>query len=89
MKSVFVITALAWIAAATPIPNPGIAIDLEEVASVEARQMVGITADEFKQGGCRDVIWFFARGSIEAGNMVSLLLITIGAREWWIHFGIC
>ncbi|ETN39023.1 uncharacterized protein HMPREF1541_07065 [Cyphellophora europaea CBS 101466] len=73
MKSVFVITALAWIVAATPIPNPGLAIDLEEVASVEARRVVGITADEFKQGGCRDVIWFFARGSTEAGNMGTIV----------------
>jgi len=37
---------------------------------VEIRQnRVGSTAKEFTQGGCRDIIMLFARGSTEAGNM--------------------
>lgn len=30
---------------------------------------VGSTSNEFTQGGCRDIIMLFARGSVEAGNM--------------------
>ncbi|KAK2038481.1 cutinase [Colletotrichum somersetense] len=44
-----------------------------EARELEARQLgggnVGITAKEFTQGGCKDVIMFFARGSTEVGNM--------------------
>lgn len=49
------ILALASAALATPI---------------EPRQSrVGISASEFTDGGCRDVIMIFARGSGEVGNM--------------------
>lgn len=34
------------------------------------RQTVGDTANEFVNGGCRDVIFIFSRGSTETGNMV-------------------
>jgi cutinase len=37
---------------------------------LESRQTVGTTSNEFVQSGCRNVIFFFARGSTEAGNMV-------------------
>jgi hypothetical protein len=36
------------------------------------RQTVGDTANEFVDGGCRDVIFIFSRGSTESGNMVSM-----------------
>jgi cutinase len=39
---------------------------------LEARQTVGTTENEFTRYGCRDVIFFFARGSTEVGNMVLL-----------------
>ncbi|EPE28051.1 alpha/beta-Hydrolase [Glarea lozoyensis ATCC 20868] len=45
---------------------------------IESRQFgfpstgrVGTTENEFTQGGCRDIIFFFARGSTEVGNMGS------------------
>lgn len=33
---------------------------------------VGSTANEFKTGGCNDIIFVWARGSTEIGNMVGL-----------------
>lgn len=46
-------------------------------APLEERQLgnrVGTTASEFSQGGCKDVIFFFARGSTEVGNMVRCII---------------
>lgn len=39
-------------------------------AELEVRQFVGTTENEYTRYGCRDVIFFFARGSTEVGNMV-------------------
>lgn len=39
--------------------------------AVDKRQ-AGDTANEFTNGGCRDIIFIFARGSTESGNIVSL-----------------
>ncbi|KAH7133817.1 cutinase [Dactylonectria macrodidyma] len=33
------------------------------------RQSTGITANEFKEGGCNDIIMIWSRGSTEVGNM--------------------
>jgi hypothetical protein len=43
---------------------------LATAAPLEARQNTGITENEFTRYGCRDVLFFFARGSTELGNMV-------------------
>ena len=32
---------------------------------------VGTTANEFLEGGCRDVIFIYARGTTQDGNIVS------------------
>ncbi|ETS80891.1 hypothetical protein PFICI_08420 [Pestalotiopsis fici W106-1] len=37
------------------------------------RQSVGATANEFVNGGCRDVIFIFSRGSTETGNMGTVI----------------
>ncbi|KAK5955893.1 hypothetical protein OHC33_003535 [Knufia fluminis] len=61
MKTTFVLSALAALAAAGPI---------------DTRQLldrVGTTENEFSLRGCRDIIFFFARGSSEVGNMGSLV----------------
>jgi cutinase len=34
------------------------------------------TANEFKDDGCNDIIFVWARGSTEIGNMVCLLLLS-------------
>lgn len=42
---------------------------------VEVRQIggrTGTTANEFSQGGCRDILFAWARGSTEIGNMVRI-----------------
>ena len=45
-------------------------VPLVAASPVEIRQnRVGTTAKEFTQGGCRDIIMLFARGSTEVGNM--------------------
>jgi cutinase len=60
MQSLLII-ALAALSVANPVP----------VAVVEERQSTtGITSNEFTRYGCRDVLFFFARGSTEVGNMV-------------------
>lgn len=41
---------------------------------IDKRQTIRLNADEFVEGGCRDTIVFFARGTTEGGNMVSKLL---------------
>lgn len=55
----FIIAAIAGLAAAGPI---------------ETRQFglggTGTTSKEFSQGGCRDILFAWARGSTEIGNMV-------------------
>jgi hypothetical protein len=44
---------------------------VEERTVIEERQSTtGITSNEYTQLGCRNVIFFFARGSTEVGNMV-------------------
>jgi cutinase len=55
MKTVYFILALLSSLAAT--------------APLEIRQSVDITENEYTLGGCRDIIFFFARGSTEIGNL--------------------
>ncbi|KAI0376783.1 carbohydrate esterase family 5 protein [Hypomontagnella monticulosa] len=38
-------------------------------AGIHARQSAGTTANEFLNGGCRDVIFIYARGSTQDGNI--------------------
>lgn len=65
----FMILALAALSVASPVP---VAV-VEERTIVEGRQSTtGITSNEFTQLGCRNILFFFARGSTEVGNMVSL-----------------
>ncbi|GKT57549.1 cutinase precursor [Colletotrichum tofieldiae] len=57
--------------AAVVVSSPVMLIEHTEVdtaTQLESRQ-TGAIAKEFTQGGCRDVIFIFARGSTEAGNM--------------------
>jgi hypothetical protein len=76
MKASLALLALVALAAghpvAEPIPEPeaNAEPDVFALAGIEARQTVGTTSNEFVNGGCRDAIWFFARGSTEVGNMV-------------------
>jgi cutinase len=48
---------------------------LAAAGPVEVRQLLGgtgSTSKEFSRGGCKDVLFAWARGSTEIGNMVSL-----------------
>ena len=71
--------ALAAAVTASPIAAPNsLVVDMseQELASVQAtdaelRATVGTTANEFTSGGCRDVVLVYARGTGQAGNMVS------------------
>lgn len=56
----FVLSLLVSLAAAAPVE-----INVRQTADV------AITENEFTIGGCRSIIFFFARGSTEVGNMVS------------------
>ena len=57
--SAILVSLLAAFVAAAPV-------ELEERQS----STVGSTANEYTQYGCKKVIFFFARGSTETGNMV-------------------
>ncbi|KAI3558344.1 cutinase [Colletotrichum abscissum] len=58
---------------ATALCSPILLIHRAQVdttVQLQSRQ-TGTIAKEYTQGGCRDVIFIFARGSTEVGNMVS------------------
>ncbi|KAK1572850.1 cutinase [Colletotrichum navitas] len=64
------ILALASVTAAFPTLSET-SVNEVDVRELEDREIggVGTTAKEFTQGGCKDVIMLFARGSTEIGNM--------------------
>ncbi|KAF3118619.1 hypothetical protein EYR41_005673 [Orbilia oligospora] len=65
MKFQVIISTLVALAAAVPTP-----VDPE--IGLEKRQLVvGITENEYTRSGCKPVIFFFARGSTEVGNLGS------------------
>ncbi|KAF2462964.1 cutinase precursor [Lindgomyces ingoldianus] len=47
-------------------------VGLATTSPLEKRQ-TGTTSKEFSQGGCRDILFAFARGSTEAGNMGTIV----------------
>ena len=61
-----IVAALAVTAFAAPAADP----ELSKAIELEKRQ-TAITSNEFTRFGCRNVLFFFARGSTEPGNMVS------------------
>lgn len=76
IMKLFTILALVVASSATPI-----SLGVSESAVVATRQLIfdrtSLTENEFSQligGGCKDVIFVWARGSTEAGNMVSELI---------------
>ncbi|KAI0407867.1 carbohydrate esterase family 5 protein [Xylaria palmicola] len=56
-------TALAAAVAASPV-----SLEMTEDIVLQSRA-TGTTANDYLNGGCRDVILFFARGSTQPGNM--------------------
>jgi cutinase len=60
MKLTFLLS-LAGLAAASPI-------DTRQLGNI-----VGTSSNEFTEGGCRDIIMIFARGSTEIGNLGTLV----------------
>lgn len=75
MKTAVILTTLlAAFVAAAPIAEPEADVRAIVAAEIAARQSsnLSITANEYDRYGCKPVIFFFARGSTEIGNMVSL-----------------
>lgn len=69
MKFSAILSLLAVTATALPTANPDTAI--------EARQLGGITRNDLTNGrssSCPGVIFIFARGSTELGNLVSYFI---------------
>ncbi|KXH28642.1 cutinase [Colletotrichum salicis] len=64
MKTQITILAIAAIAVCSPVRLDHRAVHIQS-------RETGIIAKEYTQGGCRDVIFIFARGSTEVGNMGS------------------
>ena len=56
--------------AVTALAAPAADVELTKAIELEKRQ-TAITSNEFTRFGCRNVLFFFARGSTEPGNMVS------------------
>ena len=80
MKAIFsVIPTILALAAAVPLT-----IDISEDTidklkagnsnGIQARQSTGTTENEFLEGGCRNLILIYARGSTQEGNIVSAYL---------------
>ncbi|KAF6839175.1 cutinase [Colletotrichum plurivorum] len=67
MKSLTILT-LAALAIASPVHIDH--TDANEIARLSTRA-TGPVSKEFTMGGCRDVIFIFARGSTEVGNMAT------------------
>lgn len=68
------ILCLATLAAASPVAlevRQSTGTTSKKFTPLEARQSTGTTSKEFTLYGCRDVIFIFARGTTEPGNMVS------------------
>ncbi|KAK5056832.1 hypothetical protein LTR84_012364 [Exophiala bonariae] len=48
-------------------------VALVAASPIDKRQTIRLNANEFVNGGCRDTILFFARGTTEGGNMGSVV----------------
>ncbi|KAF3937853.1 Cutinase [Dactylella cylindrospora] len=64
MKFQLILAAFAALAAAAPTP-----VAIESEVGLEKRQLVGTTANEYTEKGCRPIIFIYARGTIETGNL--------------------
>ncbi|KAB5572160.1 cutinase-domain-containing protein [Coniochaeta sp. 2T2.1] len=67
MQSLLIL-ALAALSVANPLP---VAVVEERTVIEERQSRTGTTSNEFTKLGCRNVLFFFARGSTEVGNMGS------------------
>lgn len=66
MKFFATVSLLAGLVAALPT-----AVVIPDEEGIEARQLFGNTRNELQDGGaCPPVIFIFARGSTESGNLV-------------------
>jgi hypothetical protein len=71
MKTLTAVLAFIALVGAAPIAEVDVnAAPVDAFADIDKRQ---ISEDEFTQNGCRPVLFFFARGSTEPGNLVSCI----------------
>ncbi|ROT43763.1 fusarium Solani cutinase mutant with Thr 38 replaced By Phe [Sodiomyces alkalinus F11] len=90
MKFFSAVTLLAGLAAALPT-----AVDVAEDSSLETRQLFGSTSRDLENGNsrnCPPIIFIFARGSTESGNLGTLggpvgdgLQSTFGRSNVWVQ----
>jgi hypothetical protein len=73
MKTYLLVLTFVTFAAAVPTASAdNDATFLQSLDDLITPQSGDSTQDEFVEGGCRDIIMIFARGSSESGNMVSM-----------------
>ncbi|KAK2601878.1 separase/separin [Conoideocrella luteorostrata] len=88
MRLILPAALFGLLAAAVPTPVQEIQIIPGDIQEIDARQAGGITRDELDKatGACPPVIFIYARGSTEPGNM-GITLGPIVAKALDSHFG--
>lgn len=71
----FLALALAALVVGSPVNVHLRSVEQGRSNDLVERQSTSLTANEFTNGGCKDVVLIFARGTAQLGNLVSKLVL--------------